>query len=89
MKCFKSLVTFSLVLFSMPVLAEQSARELLDKARDYVAFAAAVQRVDTTEQSGVLILGEARIDLTPQTTVVTIEIEMPKQLASQTFTFKG
>ena len=89
MKCVRGVVAFLLAVFSMPTLAEESGRELLDKARTVLATAPAIQRVDTTELSGVLILGEARIDLTPQKTVVAIDIEMPKQLARQTGMFKG
>jgi hypothetical protein len=89
MKCLKGLVTFSLVLFSVPTLAEPSARELLDKARDFVASAPAIQRVDTTEQSTVAIISEVRIEPKPQTRILTIEIDRPKELVRQTTLSEG
>jgi hypothetical protein len=89
MKCVTRVLTLGLVLLSVPARAEPSARELLDKARDYVASAPAIGRVDTTEQSTVTIIGESRIEPKPQTTVLTIEIDRPKQLVRQTSTFEG
>ena len=89
MKRVKCVFALGLVLFSVPALAEPSAPELLDKARDYVASAPAIQRVDTREQSTVTIIGEIRIEPKPQTTVMTIEIDRPKQLIRQTSTFEG
>ena len=84
MKCVTCVLILWLVLFTLPVLAEPSARELLDKARDYVASAPAIRRVDTTEQSTVTVLGEIRIEPKPQTTIATIEIDRPNQLVRQT-----
>ena len=90
MKCiFPCAFTASLALFSIPAPAGQSARELLDKAQDYVASAPAIRRVDTTEQSAVLIVGQSRLEQKPQTNVFTIEIDRPKHLARQTSTNQG
>lgn len=88
MNRLKAVVTLSLVLSSMPSKAEQTARELLDKARDFVASTQAIQPVDTTEQSTVTIIGEVRIEPNPRATIVTIEIDRPKQLVRQT-TMRG
>jgi hypothetical protein len=73
----------------MPALAEQSPRALLDKARDYIASAPAIRRIDTSEQSAVVIVGQRRVEQKPQTNVVTIEIDMSKHLARQTATIQG
>jgi hypothetical protein len=90
MKCiFRCAFTAWVILFSRQALAQPSARELLDKARDAVASAPALRRVDTTEQSVVLIHGQSRKEQKPQTNVVTIEIEMPKHLARQTATIQN
>ena len=59
-RIFGCAFTFCVVLFSVPTLAEQSARALLDKARDYVASAPVIGRVDTTEQSTVVIVDQRR-----------------------------
>jgi hypothetical protein len=89
MKCLRGVVILLLILLSMPALAVQSARELLDKARDFVAAAPAIQRVDTIEQSTVTIIGEVRIEPKPQTRILTIEIDRPKQLVRQTSKSEG
>lgn len=86
---FKCKFTLWLVLFSMPVLAEESARELLDKARDVAASAPAFRRVDTSEQSAVLLAGGRRMPQPPQTNVVTIEVDMMNLLARQTASVQG
>jgi hypothetical protein len=77
-----------LILFSMQAPAQPSARELLDKARGYVAAAPAIRRIDTSEQSAVFIVGESRMEQQPQTNVVTVEIDMSKHLARQTTTIQ-
>jgi hypothetical protein len=73
----------------MPALAEPSARALLDKARDYVASAPAIRRVDTSEQSIAAIVDQRRVEQQPQTNVLTIEIDRAKLLARQTTTVQG
>jgi hypothetical protein len=88
-RIFRSAFTAWLVLFSMAVLAEESARKLLDKARDAIASAPALRRLDTGEQSAVLIVGGGRMPQPPQTNVVAIEIDMLKLLARQTTTVQG
>jgi hypothetical protein len=72
------------VLFSIPALAEYSGRELLDKTRDKTATEPILRRIDTTEQSTVLIAGQKRMQQPAQTNVVQIEIDMTKHLARQT-----
>jgi hypothetical protein len=86
---FKYALPLCLVLASMPVLAEPSARALLDKARDYVASAPAMRRVDTTEQSIAAIIDQGRVEQEPQTNVVTIEIDRSKLLARQRAVIEG
>ena len=82
-------VTAWLLSLSIPALGEQSARELLDRARDSLASASAIRRVDTTEQSGVVIVGPRRMEQKPQTNTVTIEIDASKHLARQTGKIQG
>jgi hypothetical protein len=86
---FRCAFTAWLVLTSMPILGEESARKLLDKARDAVASAPAFRRLDTGEQSAVLIVGGRRMPQPPQTNVLAIEIDMLKLLARQTTTVQG
>jgi len=86
---FSCAFTAWLVLFSMPALGEQSARELLDKARDYLASAPPLRRIDTIQDSVALVVGQRRIEQEPQTNVVTIEIDMSRHLARQTTTVQG
>jgi len=86
---FRYTFPFCLVLASMPALAQPSARALLDKARDYVASAPAIRRVDTTEQSTVVIIDNRRAGQEPQTNVVTIEIDRANLLARQTAAIQG
>ena len=81
--------TLCLVLPSRPVRAEQSARELLDKSRDFTATAHTINRVDTTEQTAVIMADQRRAEQKPQTNVVTIQIDMSKYLARQTATILG
>ena len=88
-RIFRYAFTLCLVLASLPALAGQSARALLDKAGDYVASAPAIRRVDTSEQSAVVMVGQRRVEQKPQTNVVTIEIDMSKHLARQTATIQG
>jgi len=73
----------------MPALAELSARDLLDKARECTASASSLKRVDTTEQSMAAIIDEKRLEQKPQTNVVTIEIDRSKLLARQTAMVEG
>ena len=74
----------------MPALAELSARDLLDKARECApASAPTLKRVDTTEQSMAAIIDEKRLEQKPQTNVVTIEIDRSKLLARQTAMVEG
>jgi hypothetical protein len=86
---FRYTFPLCLVLASMPAPAEQSARALLDKARDYVASAPTIRRVDTSEQSIAAIVDQRRVEQEPQTNVVTIEIERSKLLARQTAAIQG
>jgi hypothetical protein len=86
---FRYAFTLCLVLTSLSAPAEQSARALLDQARVYVASAPAIKRVDTTEQSTVIIVDQRRVEQEPQTNVVTIAIDMSKLLARQKGTFQG
>ena len=85
----KSTFSLCLVLISMPALAELSARDLLDKARECTASASSLKRVDTTEQSMAAIIDEKRLEQKPQTNVVTIEIDRSKLLARQTAMVEG
>jgi hypothetical protein len=86
---FKFALALCLVFSSIAVLAEQSARALLDKARDYVASAPTMRRVDTTEQSIAAIVDQRRVEQGPQTNVVTIEIDRSKLLVRQTAMIEG
>ena len=63
----------------MPASAEQSARELLDKAQNHLDSAPMVRRIDTTEQCAVVTVGKRRVEQEPQTNVVTIEIPAEAQ----------
>jgi len=78
-----------LVLLSIPVQAELSARAILDNARDQAESAPAIRRVDTNEQSTVVIYEQKRVVKKPQTSVLTIEIDRARNLARQTGTFEG
>ena len=90
MKCvFRSAITVCVVLFSIPAQAEYSARELLDKTRDKAATEPMLKRIDTTEQSTVVIAGQERIQQPTQTNVLQIEIDMTKHLARNTSTYQG
>jgi hypothetical protein len=73
----------------MPALGEQSGRELADRARDYMASVPVLKRIDTTQVSGALIVGQERKEQEPQTTVTQIEIDMPKLLVRYTGTVQG
>jgi hypothetical protein len=86
---FRCAFTVWLVLYSIPALAEYSARELLDKARDKAASEPLLRRIDTTEQSTAVIAGQNRMQQPPQTNVVQIEIDLTRHLARQTSTFQG
>ncbi len=86
---FKGACAIGLVLSSLPVLAEASARALLDKARESFASAPVFRRVDTSEQSAVVTMGQRRAEQLLHTNVVTIEIDMSKLLARQTATVGG
>ena len=89
-KCvFRCAFTVWLVLFSIPALAEYSARELLDKARDKAASEPLLRRIDTIEQSTAVIAGQNRMQQPPQTNVVQIEIDMARHLARQTGKVQG
>ena len=89
-KCiFRCAFTAWLVLFSMPALAEYSARELLDKARDKAASEPLLRRIDTIEQSTAVIAGQKRMQQQPQTNVVQIEIDMTRHLARHTGKVQG
>src|SRR2546425_11350875 len=79
----------SLVLFSMPALGEESARELLDKARDHIASAPALRRIDTMQDSHALIVGQERVEQQPQTSVVQIETDTTRHVARQAGAFQG
>ncbi|MEI7732109.1 MAG: hypothetical protein WCO56_21220 [Verrucomicrobiota bacterium] len=85
----KPLIALGLIAFCIPVQAAQSARALLDKARERAISVPAFRRVDTTEQSATAIVGQNRVPQTPQTNVVTIEVDLTKTLARQTTTFGG
>jgi len=89
MKCFGCVITVWMVLFSMPAQAEYSARELLDKTRDKAATEPILRRIDTGEQSTVMIAGEKRMQQPMQTNVVQIEIDMTKHLARQATKVQG
>ncbi len=86
---FKCSFTVWLVLFSIPALAEYSARELLDKTRDKAASESMLRRIDTSEQSSVVISGQNRMQQPSQTNVVQIEIDMAKHLARNTSKVQG
>jgi hypothetical protein len=89
-KCvFRCAFTVWLVLFSIPALAEYSARELLDKARDKAASEPLLRRIDTAEQSSAVIAGQNRMQQPPQTSVVQIEIDMSRHLARDTRKIQG
>jgi hypothetical protein len=89
-KCvFRCAFTVCLVLYSIPALAEYSARELLDKARDKAASEPLLRRIDTTEQSTAVIAGQNRMQQPPQTNVVQIEIDMARHLARNTSKVQG
>jgi hypothetical protein len=89
-KCvFRCAFTACLVLFSIPALAEYSARELLDKARDKAASEPMLRRIDTSEQSSAAITGQNRTQQPPQTNVVQIEIDLSKHLARNTCKVQG
>jgi hypothetical protein len=80
---FRYIFPLYLVLASMPALAQPSARALLDKARDNLASAPEIRRVDTVEQSTAVLVDDRRIEQEPQTNVVTIEINRVNHLARQ------
>ena len=75
-----------LVLFSLPALGEQSGRELLDRARVSMASVPALKRIDTSQVSNALIVGQERSEQEPQTTVTQIEIDMSRLLTRYTAT---
>ena len=85
----KPLIALGLIAFCIPVLAEQSARALLDKARERATSVPAFRRVDTAEQTATVIVGQNRVPQKPQTTVVTIEVDLTKNLACQTTPIGG
>lgn len=68
---------------SVPALADNSGRDLLDKSRDFLASASFVSRIDATEQSSTVIIGERRIEQKPQKNVIAIEVDLPRQLVRQ------
>jgi hypothetical protein len=86
---FPFAIMLGLVPFSMPAMAEQSARELMDKSHDRLASESTIKRVDTIEQSMAYLGDAGRTEQTPQTNVVTIEIDRPKHLARQVTTIAG
>jgi hypothetical protein len=88
-RVFKCAFTVWLVLFSIPALAEYSARELLDKTQAKAASEPMLRRIDTTEQSAAVIAGQNRMQQPPQTSVVQIEIDMTKHLARNTSKVQG
>src|SRR5690349_14092916 len=75
-----------LAALSAPAALAQSARELMDKARDRTAAATAVKRVDSAE---VFVTVPGRPRQGPQRTVVTIEIDQARHLARQTGAIEG
>jgi hypothetical protein len=77
------------VLFSMPALGQQSGRELLDRARVYMASAPALKRIDTIQVSHALVVGQERSEQERQTTVTQTEIDLPRLLARYTATVQG
>jgi hypothetical protein len=83
----KPLIALGLIAFCIPVLAEESARALLDKARERATSVPSFRRVDTSEQTATVIVGQSRVPQKPQTNVVTIEVDLTKSLACQTTTF--
>lgn len=81
-----------MVCLIIPVIAaaqQESGRELLDKARDSAGSTPKLRRVDTSEQTVVLIQGVKRVEQKAQKTVTTIEIDTSKALARQTSTIQG
>ena len=78
-----------LLLFAVPAWAGDSARELLDKSSEFTASAPYISRVDTTEQTAVLMKGSQRGGQQSQTNVITIDIDLPRQLARQIWTQQG
>jgi hypothetical protein len=75
-----------LALLTAPVHTEQSARDLLDKARQRAASAPSLKRVDASE---VVVTGPGGRALGTQKNVVTIEIDLTRNLARQTCTYEG
>ena len=86
---FRYTLPFCLVLASLPALAQPSPRALLDKARDFMESAPTIRRVDTTEQSTVVIIDNRRVGQEPQTNVVTVDIDRANRLACQTAAIQG
>src|SRR5437868_886192 len=89
MRCVKLAFAVWIVLPSISAFAEESAREALNKAMDYVAAARAIHRVDTTEATAVVVVAGNRIEQKLPVNVVTIDIDRPKQLARQAATVQG
>jgi hypothetical protein len=73
----------------VPGGAEETGRQLLDKARTAVASAPTLRRTDTVEQVVCLINGPQRMEQKPTTSVVTIEVDLAKMLARQMSTVQG
>jgi len=62
---------------------------LLDKARDSLASAPTIRRVDTVEQSAAVLVDGRRIEQAPTTNVMTIEIDRVNHLARRTAAIQG
>lgn len=78
-----------LALFSMPALAQQTGRELMDKARNSMASVHALKHVDTTQVINALIVGQERFVQEPLTTVAQTEMDMSKLLVRFSTTTQG
>ncbi|HWI59591.1 MAG TPA: hypothetical protein VNZ22_20350, partial [Bacillota bacterium] len=66
-----------------------SGRALMDKADEQAASAKSIRRIDTSEQTTTLLMGQQRLAQPPQTNVVRIELDRPGHLARQTATVQG
>jgi hypothetical protein len=81
--------TAVIVLFSIPAWAEFSARELLDKTQAKAAAEPVLKRIDTNEQSSVVIAGGQRLEQPPQKSVLQIEIDQTRRLVRHSTTIQG
>jgi hypothetical protein len=85
----KCMFTAGVVLFSLSVRAELSARELMDKTQAKAASEPVLKRIDTNEQSSVVLAAGQRMEQPSQKSVLQIEIDQTRRLARHSTTIQG